>query len=171
MHDKRLKRLVEHIEALAEKDNRQLAQVREVEQMRRAAAVELHGICERFVSSVNKLLSGTRLELDPPDYAPDLFQPDSPNLFQINIRGRLMQIEFEAGEKLISTEEFRVPYALQGAVRCFNQELLDREAIEEHLLFYCLERKRNNWRFFDSRTYRTGIFDTEYLLTMMETLV
>jgi hypothetical protein len=171
VREKRLKRLAERIEALTEIDDRVIQQTREIERMRRQAALELHGVCARFAAEVNRRLSGARLELDPPEYSEDRFHSEGTNLFQINIRGRIVQAEFQASERLVSTEEFRVPYILEGAVRCFNQDLLDREAIEEHLLFYCLEKKGNNWRFFDPRTYRTGIFDTDYLLAMMEKLV
>lgn len=171
MQEKRLKRLAERIEALARKDEQLLEQVKRVEQMRRQAAVELHAVCARFVAELNRLVNGSPLEFDPPEYCLDSFRAEGANLFQINIRGRILQVEFAAGEKLVATEEFRIPYILEGAVRCFNQELLDREAVEEHLLFYCLEKKRNVWRFFEPRTYHSGEFDTEYLLTMLEKLV
>jgi len=64
-----------------------------------------------------------------------------------------------------------VPYVLHGATRCFNQQLLDQELIDEHLLFYCLDRARPMWRFFDTRSYRTGVFDAEYLISLMERLL
>ena len=171
MREKRLKKLAQRIEALAGKDEQVIEQTRRIEQMRRQAAVELHSVCARFAAEINRLLKDSHLDFDPPEYCPDSFHAEGANLFQINIRGRILQVEFEAGEKLVATEEFRVPYILEGAVRCFNQELLDREAIEEHLLFYCLEKKRNVWRFFEPRTYRTGEFDAEYLLSMLEKLV
>jgi len=64
-----------------------------------------------------------------------------------------------------------VPYILSGAVRCFNQQLLERDLIEEQLLFYTLEKSRNLWRFFDVRTYRSGPVDAEYLISLLEQLV
>ncbi len=171
MEEKRLRRLADRIESLTQVDRQRVEQAHEVEATRRHAACGLHATCAAFVADLNRLLTAPQVEFDPPSYSPESFQLDGPNLFQINIRGRILQIEFEAGEKPVSTEEFRVPYVLEGAVRCFNQELLDREAIEEHLLFYCLEKKRNNWRFFDPRTYRTGILDSDYLMSMLEKLV
>jgi hypothetical protein len=48
-------------------------------------------------------------------------------------------------------------------VRALNQALLDKDLIEEQLLFYTLEDRRNMWRYFDTRTYRSGGFDREYL--------
>jgi hypothetical protein len=65
----------------------------------------------------------------------------------------------------------RIPYTLQGVVRAFNQELLDRSLIEQQLLFYTLEKEKKMWRFFDARTYRSGPFDQEYLISLMEQLI
>ena len=93
------------------------------------------------------------------------------NLVQINVRGRLLQIEYASSPELVSTEDFRVPYTLAASVRAFNQELLDKDLIEEQLLFYTLEHHRKMWRFFDARTYRSGPFDQEYLVSLMEQLI
>jgi len=64
-----------------------------------------------------------------------------------------------------------VPYTLEGTVRAFNQELLEKDLIEEQLIFYTLEGKQGMWRFFDARTYRSGPFDLEYLIALMEQLI
>ena len=133
--------------------------------------MDLHGVCAGFVGRVNALLSQCQLKLDPTAYSPESFHDGGANLFQINVRGRILQVQFQATEHLTSTEEFRIPYTLQGSVRCFNQELLDKDLIEEQLLFYCLEKKKSLWRFFDARTYRTGPFDQEYLISLMEQIV
>ena len=53
----------------------------------------------------------------------------------MNVRGRILQVAFEATVELVSTEDFRVPYTLHGSVRAFNQELLDKDIIEEQLIF------------------------------------
>jgi hypothetical protein len=34
-----------------------------------------------------------------------------------------------------------------------------------------VEKTGNMWRFFDARTYRTGAFDGDYLISLMEQLV
>jgi hypothetical protein len=117
------------------------------------------------------LLSEIELDFPPEEYRPDTFQDAGLNLFQINARGRILQLEFEATPELISTEDFRVPYILAGTVRCFNQELLERDLIEEQLLFYTVEKSRSLWRFFDARTYRSGPFDADYLAGLMEQLI
>jgi hypothetical protein len=82
-----------------------------------------------------------------------------------------LQIEFEATEELTSSEDFRIPYALHGAVRGFNQELLEQNVVREQLLFYTVEKTGTMWRFFDARTYRTGPFDQDYLIGLMEQLL
>jgi len=143
----------------------------EMGMLRRQAARELHVICGDFVRDLNQLLAEIKLEFDPERYDPENFQEAGINLFQINARGRILQIKFEATPELISTEEFRVPYALSGAVRCFNQELLEKDLVEEQLLFYTVEKSRKLWRFFDARTYRSGAFDADYLAGLMEQLV
>jgi hypothetical protein len=167
----RLKRLAASIDALAGKDERFLNRAHEVAEARCHAAAALHAICSDFVSSVNRLLSNGPVELDPPDFNGDAFRDDGVNLLQINVRGRILQIEFEATDELTSTEEFRVPYTLKGAIHCFNQELLDHNQVEEQFIFYLFERDRKMWWFFDARTYRSGPFDQDYLISLMEQLI
>ena len=167
----RLERLAQSIERLAEKDERTLERALEIGALRRAAASELHSICAEFVGSLNSLLARPAVELEPLEYHADSFREEGPNLLQINVRGRILQIEFHATGELLSTEEFRVPYTLDGFVRAFNQDLLDKDLIEEQLLFFTVEPDRRMWRYFDSRTYRTGPFDRGYLLSLMERIV
>ena len=169
--DARFRRLAQSIDALAEKDESFLRRTREIAALRRAAAVGLYAICSDFVGSLNRLLSRCELVLDPSEFSSDTFQEDAKNLFQINVQGRILQVEFEAAPELISTEDLRIPYTLHGFVRAFNQELLDRSLIEEQLLFYTLEKDRKMWRFFDARTYHSGPFDQEYLMSLMEQLI
>ncbi|HUK14978.1 MAG TPA: hypothetical protein VLW65_01130 [Bryobacteraceae bacterium] len=169
--DARLQRLADRIDALAEKDEKLVRYSRDMAALREAAAVELHAICREFVNSVNRLLSRGELTLDPAEFLRERFVEEGANLFQIGIRGRILQIEFAATAELVSTEEFRVPYTLSGSVRAFNQELLDQDLIEEQLLFYTIEHEKKMWRFFDARTYRSGAFDREYLIGVMEQLI
>jgi hypothetical protein len=171
VRDARLKRLAESIDALAEKDEGFLRRAREIAALRQAAAADLYAICADFVGSINRLLARTEVELDPPGYAAGSFQEDQVNLVQINVRGRILQVSFSATGELVSTEDFRVPYTLEGTVRAFNQELLDKDIIEEQLIFYTLENHKKMWRFFDARTYRSGPFDQEYLIGLMEQLL
>jgi hypothetical protein len=167
----RLRKLARSLDALARKDEVRIRRADEIGSLRCQAALELHGICGDFVRDLNQLLSQIELEFQPEDYGPESFQDEGINLFQINARGRILQIKFEATAELISTEDFRVPYILAGAVRCFNQQLLEKDLIEEQLLFYTIEKPRQLWRFFDARTYRSGPFDADYLTGLMEQLV
>jgi hypothetical protein len=168
--DARLRRLAKDIEALADKDETAMQRSREIASLRRHAAVELFSVCAAFVDSVNSLLPAPEVQLDPQDFSEHTFQEDGSNLLQINVRGRILQIEFETTPDLVSTEDFRIPYTLSGAVRAFNQALLDKDLIEEQLIFYTLEKK-TMWRYFDARTYKSGEFDREYLVGLMEQLL
>ena len=171
IRDARWKRLAARIDDLAEKDERFLRHTRDIAETRVAAATELYSICRSFVDSINHYTTRGHVLLDPPEFSPASFHEDGMNLAQINVRGRLLQIEYSAAPELVSTEDFRVPYTLAGSVRAFNQELLDKDLIEEQLLFYTLEHHGKMWRFFDARTYRSGPFDQEYLVSLMEQLV
>ena len=169
--DARLKRLAQNIDSLLEKDERLLRHAREVADLRREAASDLHTICREFVGSLNRMLERSAVDLDPQVLNREAFQEDSPCLVQINARGRILQIVFRATDELVSTEDFRVPYTLQGTVRAYNQELLEKDLIEEQLIFYTVEKHKKMWRFFDARTYRSGPFDVEYLISLMEQLI
>ena len=167
----RLRKLAARIDTLAEKDALLLRDAHETAALRKAAAAELHRICAGFVSGVNRLLARGELSLDPPEFSAAGFNEDGINMIQISVRGRVLQLQFEATGELLSTEDFRVPYTLEGSARAFNQELLAKELIEEQLIFYTVEKGRNLWRFFDARTYRSGPLDQEYLIGLMEQLI
>jgi len=169
--DTRLRRLARSIDALADRDQNLLDRAREIAALRQRAAAELHSICAEFVVSLNRLLSREAVVLDPTDFSEGAFHEQGRSLIQINVRGRIVHIEFGSTEELVSTEEFRIPYTMDGSVRAYNQELLDKDIIEEQLLYYTLEKDRKWWRFFDPRTYRSGPFDQEYLVSLMEQLI
>jgi hypothetical protein len=167
----RLKRLAQSIDALSDKDESLIRYMRDMAVLRHAAAAELHSICAGFVNSVNSLLARGTVTLDPPEFSAAVFHEESPNLIQINVRGRILQVEYAATPELSSTEDFRIPYTMEGFVRAFNQKLLDKNLIEEQLIFYTLEKSGNMWRFFDARTYRSGPFEEEYLVGLMEQIM
>ncbi len=169
--DSRLKKVAAGIDRLADKDAASVRYEREIGRLRAEGAVELHRTCSDFVSDLNSLLSNAIVRLDPPQYSAEAFADNGMNLFQMNIQGRLLQIAFEATPGLLSTEDFRIPYTLEGSVRAFNQQLLDRNAVEEQMLFYTVERHEGVWRYFDSRTHRSARFDREYLIGLIEALI
>ncbi len=171
MQAERLKKLASHLDALVDKDQEIARRAEEMMATRRRAAAHLHAVCAEFTKALNELTSQTEVRLDPPEYHAEHFRDGQPNLIQINARGRIVEIEFAGTEELTSSEDFRVPYTLHGSVRGFNQELLEQNLVREQLLFYTVEKSGNMWRYFDARTYRTGPFDGEYLLGLMEDLV
>ena len=134
-------------------------------------AAELHGICRGFVDSLNSRLAAPSILLDPPLYSPGVFTQNGPNIFQINLRGRLLQIEFAATEELYSTDDFRRPYTLYGTVRSFNQELLSMNIIDEQTIYYCPEGGAARWHYFDCRTYRSGRVTADFLAVELERLL
>ena len=171
VREARLRRLAESIDALDDKDAVSVRRSREISVLRHGAAEGLYGICADFAGAINRLLARTEIVVDPPEFSEAVFREEISNMIQINARGRILQVEFKATGELISTEDFRIPYTLEGVVRAFNQELLDKNLIEEQLIFFTIEKGRSMWRFFDPRTYRSGPFDQEYLVSLMEQLV
>ena len=169
--DDRLKRLANNIETLVRKDEERIREERKVSALRSQGARELHATCSTFVAAVNQLLRKPLVDLAPAEFTADTYRDAGGNLFQVNIAGRLIQIEFRATDAPISTEQYRVPYVLQGEVRCLNQESIERAVIPEHLLFYCLEKDTQTWLLFDPRTHRTSDFDQECLISLLERLV
>ena len=169
--DERLQRLAQRIRSLAEVDERRVRHAQDVVAARRGAARELHAVCADFVDGVNGLLNDRLVSLDPPAYSAASYNDDSANLVQINVHGRILQVAYSATAELVSTEDFRIPYILEGSVRAFNQEMLDKDLIEEQALFYTMEGNRKMWRYFEARTYRSGPFDREYLTSVMEQIL
>ena len=169
--EERLKRLADEIDRLADRDKEVLRREQETEEMRRGAAADLYAVCAAFVGDLNKLLKRSEIRLDPGMFPLEAYEPENSTLIQIQVRGRILQVTFTATPGLASTEDFRIPYILEGSVRAFSQEMLDNELIEEQLLFFTLEGRRNMWRYFCPRTYRSGPFDREYLTSLMEQLI
>ena len=167
--DDRIAGLARLIDA-ARKSEQLTQSAEQIATLRRRGACELHSICSSFVSSVNSRLSDAVLDLSPPAYAPETFRDSGVNLIQVESRGRVVQVAFQAPRELVSTEKYLIPYVLEGEVRAFNQEMLERFEIRSRLLFYCLEEDNARWRFFDWRTRHTGLFGAELLLSLMEGL-
>ena len=160
-----------NLDRLADQDEQTLRRERETDLIRRAAAAQLHQVCAKFVADLGNLLERTEVRLDPEVFSGEKYEPEASTLMQIQVRGRILQVTFTATTGLVSTEDFRIPYTLEGSVRAFSQEMLDKELIEEQLLFYTIEDRRNLWRYFCTRTYRSGAFDREYLTSLLEQLI
>lgn len=139
--------------------------------MRSRAAVELHAFCRDLVMAINALLAKPVVELSPAEFTTQSFREDAANVFQINVSGRIVHIEFHATEAPSSTEKLAAPYILEGAVRAFNQELLDLSVIPEQQLFCCPQAARLNWVWFDPRSQRTAPLDQDRLISLLERLM
>ena len=120
---------------------------------------------------MNGLLTRTELVLDPPEFTDGEYLDSDQNFFQIHVRGRVLLLAFGPSEHSVSTENFREPYTLEGTVRCFNQDLLEHNSIEEQLIFYCRSVKECGWRYSNPRTHQAGDLDEEYLVTLFSLLV
>lgn len=167
----RLSRLAEAIEAISESDRKLIAQSTLVDQLRTKGAVDLYRICSAFVDKVNDKLPEPAIVLDPPSFSEESYNDAGQNLFQINLRGRILQMEFGPTDELYEDDDFRRPYVLRGSVRSFNQDLLEHGSVDEQMIFYCPEKDNAFWYFFDGRTYRSGRVAENYLVSEMEQLL
>lgn len=167
----RLTRLAREIEAIAGRDQLLMDESSLVDGIRAEGAASLYDTCRKFVDELNGRLKEPALMLDPPQWTPDSFDDSRPNLLQISLRGRLLQIEFSATDEPYSTEEYRHRYVLEGAVRSFNQNFLERDTVDEQMIFFCAHESVPVWHFFDPRTYRSGLVSMEYLTSELERLL
>jgi hypothetical protein len=163
--------LANAIEALGEEDRKLVDETARVEKLRVCGADELYATCRGFIEELNRRLSAPALLLDPGDYSAATYNNAVPSLFQINLRGRLLQLEFSATEELFSSEEFRRPYVLSGTVRSFNQDFLNQNMVDEKAIFYCPAGDTGEWHFYDSRTYGTGLVTQDFLIAAMSQLL
>jgi hypothetical protein len=171
----RLIRLAEKIEKVASQDQKAIDEGAEVDRLREEGAAGLYRLCRDFVDDLNSRLSQPALIIDPPDWGADSFRDGGTNLFQISLRGRLLQLEFTSTDEPYSTEDFRHRYVLRGGVRSFNQNFLEQDTVDEQHIFFCAGGDHPGigpaWHFFDARTYRTGLLSADYLAAEMERLL
>ena len=166
-----LTKLAEQLDRLAERDEKTVEEMSKADSARRQGARSLHAICEDFTRHLNSAMTRTEMLLMPAQFDPEMYREDAPNLIQMSLRGRIVQIQYEAPEQAIATENFRHPYILHGAVNGFNQTLLERDLIEEQMLFYAkIGKQEFRWHYFEPRTYRTGIVTEEYFTTLLARL-
>jgi hypothetical protein len=167
----RLTRLARAIESIGETDRKLIAQSTQVDRLRVKGALDLHRICSAFVDKVNDKLPEPAILLDPLSFPESNYNDGGLNLFQINLRGRILQIEFSPTTDLYEDDDFRLPYILRGAVRAFNQDQLDQGSIDEKMIFYCPRNDVADWYYSDGRTYRSGRVSEIYLVSEMEHLL
>jgi hypothetical protein len=167
----RLSRLAKAIESIGETDRKLIAQSTQVDRLRLKGAMDLYRLCSAFVGKVNEKLPEPAILLDPLSFPEGSFNDGGMNLFQINLRGRILQIEFTSTAELYEDDDFRLPYVLRGAVRSFNQDQLEQGSIEEQMIFYCPRNDAAEWYYSDGRTYRSGRVTENYLVSEMERLL
>jgi len=147
--DDRIAKLARQIDVEVRKDQHLLLTEAEILGLRRQGAAELYTICADFVASLNRLLSPPVVELTPAEYSPEMFRESGANLIQLNAQGRIIQVAFQATREKFSTEKFRIPYILEGEVRAYNQEMLERTEVRSLPLFFPAEQARNAWHYFE----------------------
>ena len=167
----RLDRLARSIEAIGGRDQRMMDEAAIVDRLRIEGALGLYAIVRKFVDELNSRLAEPALLLDPPSFAEEAFDDCRPNLLQISLRGRLLQLEYTATDELYSTEDYRHRYVLRGGMRSFNQNFLELDTVDEQQIFFCPSETGARWHFFDPRTYRTGLVTVDYLAAELERLL
>ena len=167
----RIARLAKLIDSDIKKDQHLRLTEADIASLRPKAATQLYSICAGFVASVNRQLSEPVLELSPPEYSEEMFHESRVNLFQLNAQGRIIQVVFKSTSTIFSTEKFKIPYTLEGEIRAYNQEMLERTQIRSLGLFFCLEVGSNTWPYFDWLHGRTALFMDDQLAGLLERLV
>ncbi len=169
--DGRLEALARRIEAVVAKDEELVRQARECAVLRRRAAVELHAMCAAPVATLNRLLSRPAVELSPPEYTAEAYRDDDSNIFQINVSGRIVQLEFHAAPTPFATERYHTPYILEGSLRAFNQDYLEMSQVPEHPVFCCPKGERLEWIWYDARLQRGAPLDQNHLISLLERVI
>lgn len=169
--EERIARLAKLIGEDVKKERHLLLNDSEVLELRRQGAAALYAICADFAASVNRLLTPPVLEMAPSDFAPEMFRNSGANLIQLNAQGRILQIAFESTRERFSTDKFLIPYILEGEVRAYNREMLERTQVRSQALYYCVEDGRKAWRYHEWSSGRSGVFSQEQLVSLMERIV
>ena len=79
----------------------------QTDQARRHGARILHSICADFTRHLNAAMTRTEMLLMPTEFNPETYREDAPNLIQMSLRGRIVQIQYEAPEQIIANENLR----------------------------------------------------------------
>ncbi len=155
---------------MIEHDQTLIHQAKEYARLRRRAAAELHAMCLQLVEGINAHLDKPRVELTPAAFSGEDYRDDGANVFQINVSGRIVHLEFHATVTPSCTEKLSTAYILEGAVRAFNQDFLEMSLVPEQPLFCCPKERELLWVWFDTRLQRTSRLDQARLITLLERL-
>lgn len=167
----RFRKLAQRIEKVRRDDEADVRQRAEIALKRKQALVILWEICRNFAGQLNRYIEQDRLDLAPPEPPCDISE-DTPLQLLLNLRGRVLLLDVRVPSNLISADNFRKPYILEGEVRFFNQKLLEEERIEEHSIFFCHEEGPHGaWLYWNSRSYSSGRLDENYLADLLEQIL
>ncbi len=170
-HEERFQRLARRIQELRLKDEEAQQRRARIAEQRSEAVRRLWELCHTFSEHLNTYIRHDRVELtpvEPPEEVPE----DVPVQLLLNVRGRVLLLDVRAPANLISTENFKKPYILEGEVRFFSQELLEDERVEEHDIFFCPdEGKSGAWLYFNGHNYKSGPVEELYLAGLMERIL
>ncbi|MBI4902104.1 MAG: hypothetical protein HY820_00615 [Acidobacteria bacterium] len=166
-----VQRLARKLGELPAKDALRIQAAEALEKAQQRGGEELHEVCRTFVEALNGLQEALVVDLSPGVFHPEVLDTPGTVLIQINASGRILQLSILPREAAYSSDQFRLPYVLRGAIRWFNQELLDRHLVEEHQIFYCRERGEHHWLYQNPRTRKTGAIDSDYLAECLEQLL
>ncbi len=169
--DNRIARLAKQLGDDIRKEQHLLLTDSKVLELRRQGASQLYSICADFAASVDRFLTPPVLEIAPSTYDPEVFRNSGANLIQLNARGRIIQLAFESTRARFSTDKFLIPYILEGEVRAYNQEMLERTQVRSQALFFCVEDSQTTWHYYEWVSGRTGAFGREQLVNLMERIV
>lgn len=168
--DPKIARLARKLDALPEKDEARARKARDWERRQNEAGEALLLICAHLVETLNLLLEQMQVELSPPAFQPESLDTVSGLLIQINANGRIVQVQVKPREEC-SSDPLRSGYLLTGSLRWFNQELLERQEIQEEPLLCSVDGSGHVWRYLDPRTRKSGVFDQDYLAEKLEQLL
>ncbi|MBM3812039.1 MAG: hypothetical protein FJW20_10455 [Acidimicrobiia bacterium] len=171
MGEDRLEKLAQKLDRLAAADELRVQRAQEIEVLRRQASGRLHQLCAAFVAGVNRHLRHNAIQLTPETFQEEEFRQGGLNLIQMNAAGRVIQLRYQGTEPLITKENWKTPYTLEGGIQWFNQEMLERDDVREHRIYFCLEGKTNGWRYFDQQSSKSGELDQEYLVSLFEKIL
>ena len=169
--DERFQKLARRIEELRRKDEATLERRKQISKRRREAIQRLWEVCGSFAAHLNSYIEQDPLQLSPSE-PPNDFPEDNQLQLLMNVRGRILLLDIRAPANLVSSDNFKKPYILEGEVRFFNQELLEDERVEEHEIFFCPgEGPDGTWMYWNGRSYKSGPVDENYLASVLEQIL
>jgi len=167
----RIRKLAHRIEELRLKDVEVQQLRQQILEARRKAVQRLWETCRSFASQLNAFAAEDKLDLSPSEPPADC-RDEQPIELMLNVRGRVLLVALRAPANLISSDNFRKAYILEGDVRFFNQELLESDRVEEHSVFFCPgEGQDGDWLFWNVRTYKSGLVDEDYFASLLEQIL